>query len=123
PVRIRRLGAVVGAAGLAELLWGLRSLGRNLTPGVEPLPAGELVRTGAYARVRHPIYLGLILVLSGYALVWSNWRLALIAGWGALLFFEGKAKAEERHLEERFTGYTKYCRQVPRLLPWGRPGL
>lgn len=119
PARVRWLGALAGAAGLAEVLWGFRSLGRSLTPGVEPLPDGELVRSGAYARVRHPIYLGLILTLAGYTLWWSNWRLGLIAGWGAGLFFEGKAKAEEKHMAERFKEYDEYRRRVPRLFPWG----
>src|SRR3982750_1164605 len=68
PDWIRRLGILVLACGLSLALWGTRSLGRNLTPGVEPLADSELVTTGAYAHVRHPIYTGVVLSLAGYAL-------------------------------------------------------
>jgi protein-S-isoprenylcysteine O-methyltransferase Ste14 len=48
-------GAVLLAAGAAVGLAGARDLGRNLTPLPEPKPGGELVTTGVYARVRHPL--------------------------------------------------------------------
>ena len=120
PMPFRLLGALIAILGLGEMIWGFRSLGKSLTPGVEPLPQAELAKTGAYAYVRHPIYFGVILALAGYTLFWSNWRLAMIAGGVSLLFFDGKAAVEERYLVERFPGYEEYRRQVPRLLPRGR---
>jgi protein-S-isoprenylcysteine O-methyltransferase Ste14 len=42
PDRIRWLGAPLIAAGLALAAWGVRSLGRSLTPGTEPLPGAPL---------------------------------------------------------------------------------
>ena len=119
PVSLRFVGLPLLAAGLLVVAWGLRSLGRNLTPGVEPLPGGELVCKGAYAWVRHPIYLGLILILTGYTLLLSNWRLAMIALWASASFFGGKARAEERHLAQRFPSYGAYQQAVPRIMPWG----
>ena len=97
-VRIRWLGAPLIAAGLALAVWGVRSLGRSLTPGTEPLPGAPLVTSGAYAHVRHPIYAGIVLGLAGYTLAWSNWTLALLVGLLAGAYFNGKAKAEERWL-------------------------
>lgn len=114
PAWIRGLGAVVMAAGVLVMAWSARSLGRNLTPGIEPLPGAELVTTGAYAHVRHPIYAGVVLLLAGYTLVWSNWTLALLAGFSALQYFQAKARAEERWLMERFPAYQAYMRRVPR---------
>jgi protein-S-isoprenylcysteine O-methyltransferase Ste14 len=114
PDRIRWLGAPLIAAGLALAAWGVRSLGRSLTPGTEPLPAAPLVTSGAYAHVRHPIYGGIVLALAGYTLAWSNWTLALLVGLLALAYFSGKAKAEERWLVQRHPTYTAYIRQVPR---------
>ena len=66
PGWIRGLGAILIVAGAGMVVWGVRSLGRNLTPGIEPLPGGQLITTGAYAHVRHPIYTGAVLLLSGY---------------------------------------------------------
>lgn len=114
PAWIRRLALAPLAAGVLLMGWGVRSLGRNLTPGTEPLPEAELVTSGAYARVRHPIYAGLVLALTGYALAWSNWTLALALGLVSLQYFRAKARAEEAWLIRRFPAYERYMRQVPR---------
>jgi len=114
PDWIRWLGAAVMATGLVVVVWGVRSLGRNLTPGTEPLPAAELITTGAYAHARHPIYSGVVLLLAGYTLAWSNWTLGVVVGGIALQYFQAKAGAEERWLMERFPAYKAYMRHVPR---------
>jgi protein-S-isoprenylcysteine O-methyltransferase Ste14 len=114
PLWIRFAGMLVLAGGLIMLLWGARSLGRNLTPGTEPLATGELVTSGAYAHSRHPIYTGAVLALAGYTLAWSNWTLALIVGGIALIYFDAKARAEERWMLERFPLYERYMHHVHR---------
>jgi len=114
PDWIRWLGAVLMTAGALVLAWGVRSLGRNLTPGTEPLPGAELITSGAYAHVRHPIYAGVVLLLAGYTLAWSNWTLGLVVGVIALQYFQAKAGVEERWLMERFPAYKAYMRHVPR---------
>jgi protein-S-isoprenylcysteine O-methyltransferase Ste14 len=116
PVPVRSIGAVLMIIGLLLMMSGVRALGPSLTPGTEPLAGGELITTGVYARRRHPIYAGAVLLLTGYTLAWSNWTLALIAGGVALLFFEAKARREEQWLQARFPEYERYRRQVPRRL-------
>src|SRR3954454_2241423 len=66
PSWIRWIGAAIMGVGVVIVAWGTRSLGRNLTPGTEPLQSGELISSGAYAHSRHPIYTGLVLLLTGY---------------------------------------------------------
>jgi protein-S-isoprenylcysteine O-methyltransferase Ste14 len=114
PDRLRWLAAPLIGAGLALAVWGVRSLGRSLTPGTEPLPGAVLVTSGAYAHVRHPIYTGIVLGLAGYTLAWSNWTLALLVGLLAWTYFNGKARTEERWLMKRHPAYESYIRQVPR---------
>jgi protein-S-isoprenylcysteine O-methyltransferase Ste14 len=114
PAWIRWLGGAIMLGGTFVLVWGIRSLGRNITPGTEPLPDGELVTSGAYLHVRHPIYAGIVLLLAGYTLAWSNWTLALLLGFAALQYFKAKARAEERWLLQRFPGYEGYMIRVPR---------
>ena len=114
PDWIRWLGAGIMAVGAFIAAWGFRSLGKNLTPGTEPLPDAELVTSGAYTHFRHPIYTGLVLLLTGYTLIWSNWTLALILGFVAFQYFNAKGAAEERWLTRRFPAYQTYMRQVPR---------
>ena len=116
PARIRWWASALVLAGGMMFTWGARSLGRNLTPGTEPLAEAELVTTGAYAHVRHPIYTGAVLLLAGYTLAWSNWTLALLAGMGALQFFKAKARREEAWLFQRFPAYRAYRLQVPRMV-------
>jgi protein-S-isoprenylcysteine O-methyltransferase Ste14 len=116
PNWIRGVGGLLTLLGLALTIWGARSLGRSLTPGIEPLNNAELVTSGAYEHVRHPIYTGLVLLLAGYTLAWSNWTLALIVGSVSLLFLNGKAAAEEKWLLTRYPGYRAYMRYVPRRI-------
>jgi protein-S-isoprenylcysteine O-methyltransferase Ste14 len=112
PSWIRWLGGALLAAGIAVGVWGARSLGPSLTPGTEPLPRAPLVTEGAYAYVRHPIYLGVVLALAGYTVAWSNWTLGLVVGAIALAYFQGKASAEERWLLARYPAYEAYMRRV-----------
>ncbi len=114
PDWIRWLGAIPVAAGIGFVGWGIRSLGPALTPGTEPLPGAPLVVTGAYAHSRHPIYLGIVLLIAGYTLAWSNWTLAVVLGFVGLKYFERKARVEERWLLARHRGYEAYMRHVPR---------
>ncbi len=114
PGWIRWLGAALLVLGLATAGWGVRSLGPSLTPGTEPLPGARLVTSGAYAHVRHPIYLGVVLALAGYTVAWSNWTLGLVLGLIALAYFDAKAKAEERRLLERYPAYASYLKHVRR---------
>jgi protein-S-isoprenylcysteine O-methyltransferase Ste14 len=62
------------------------------------------------------MYAGAVLVLAGYALVWSNWTLALLVGVIARVYFSAKARAEERWLRERFRTYQSYMAHVSRRL-------
>jgi protein-S-isoprenylcysteine O-methyltransferase Ste14 len=114
PVWIRVIGGITALTGAAFLIWGFRSLGRNITPGIEPLPYADLVTSGAYAHVRHPIYSAAVLILTGYTLAWSNWTMALVVGVVSLQYFNAKARAEEHWLLARFPGYATYMRHVPR---------
>jgi protein-S-isoprenylcysteine O-methyltransferase Ste14 len=116
PAWIRFLGGILMAAGAFVVAWGVRSLGRNLTPGTEPLVGAELVTTGAYAHARHPIYAGAVLLLCGYTLAWSNWTLALVVGVIALQFFNAKARREEAWLTARFPAYQTYRLRVRRMV-------
>ena len=112
PAYMRWCGAVLLLCGAAVMLWSARALGRSLTPGIEPLPGAPLVTRGPYRYVRHPIYLGVTLLCAGYTLLWTNFIVAFAAGAVVWLYFEGKARAEERWLMDRYPDYKEYMRQV-----------
>jgi protein-S-isoprenylcysteine O-methyltransferase Ste14 len=116
PLWIRSFSVILLAAGLLLMLWAARSLGKNLTPGTEPVADGKLITHGAYAHLRHPMYAGVVLLLAGYTLAWSNWTLALLVGLLARAYFGAKARVEEKRLSRRFPAYQRYIAQVSRRL-------
>ncbi len=114
-----RLGMALMALGLATLLAGIVTLGKNLTPATEPLPGGQLVTRGIYRVVRHPIYLGVSTLLTGYGCFRGGWIAGAVVFVVTVAYFDRKARVEERFLVQRMTGYEEYRRRVPRILPGG----
>ncbi len=104
---------MVGAwAGLR----GHHDLGRHLTPFPRPKADAELIRSGIYAKVRHPLYLSVISLGFAWALLWRSGP-ALALAVLQLPFFQAKARKEEGWLRERFSGYEEYARRVKRFIP------
>jgi protein-S-isoprenylcysteine O-methyltransferase Ste14 len=111
-------GGVLIAAGVVLLVESARALGRSLTPFPSPVPGGTLRTDGVYALVRHPMYLGGVLLAAGWSVLFESvvgglLTLALTA------FFALKARHEETRLEEAYPGYAAYRRRTRRrLLPF-----
>ena len=111
------LGFVLVALGLAVSVAARTWLGRNWSSMVTLKRDHELIRSGPYRRVRHPIYTGLLLAVLGSTIALGQWRgliaLALITA--ALL---RKISIEERFLAQQFgVAYCRYRDEVPALLP------
>ncbi len=104
-------------AGALVFVKAGRALGSGLTPFPKPPADGDLVDTGPYAVVRHPIYSGGLLLFAGISFALSPWALA---GTAVLaLVFALKARVEERFLHERYPAYGDYCSRVRyRLVPF-----
>lgn len=109
-VGLMLVGAAVGAMGLL-------GLGRNLSPLPHPKDDAELVETGLYGLMRHPIYSGLIAGCAGWALVHNSLLTLLLAG-VVFVFFDFKARREERALAAHFPGYRAYQARVRRFIPF-----
>jgi protein-S-isoprenylcysteine O-methyltransferase Ste14 len=110
-------GAPVLGCGLALAVWARVRLGRNwgmpMTQRAEP----ELVRSGPYRFVRHPIYSGILLAILGTALTTSFVGLVAVVALGA--YFYASALVEERNLTASFpTAYPEYKRGTKMLIPF-----
>lgn len=105
------VGAWLGIAGVVDL-------GKNRTVSPVPKADGNLVTTGVYRRVRHPLYGSLIALGAAWSLAWATWigALVTVALW-RLLF--GKSTFEETLLESRFPDYGAYRETTPRFFPFG----
>ena len=110
-------GGILGAAGVGLAAAGVLALGRNLTPLPYPRKGANLVESGAYRAVRHPIYAGLVLAAFGWALAWRS-PITLVLAIVLLVFLDLKSRREERWLVEAFPAYAEYRRRVKKLVPF-----
>jgi protein-S-isoprenylcysteine O-methyltransferase Ste14 len=107
--------ALFATGGIVGVL-GVLHLGRNRTPFPRPLADSDLVETGVYSLVRHPLYLSVMLACLGWAGIWSSGpglALALVL----IGYLDAKARREERWLLERYPGYRTYADRVKRFVP------
>lgn len=80
----------------------------------------ELATTGVYARLRHPQYLGFILVITGFLLQWPTLLTAAMYPVLVIMYLR-LAKQEEQQAEHEFgERYRAYMANVPGFLPWRR---
>lgn len=94
-------GVTLTAAGVAVAIWARRHLGKYWSAEVTIRSGHELIRTGPYARIRHPIYTGMMLALVGTALAIGEYR-AIVALAITMFGFVRKAKKEESFLAGQF---------------------
>jgi protein-S-isoprenylcysteine O-methyltransferase Ste14 len=109
--------ALMAVGGLLIVLGGVQ-LGSSLTPFPAPRTGGELSATGVYARARHPMYGGGILLALGWSILFAS-VVGLVLTALLAVFFELKARREEAWLVDHYPAYADYRRRTPRkLLPW-----
>lgn len=113
---LQGLGVAIAVLGVALTAAGLMSLGNALTPFPRPRSNASLRTNGVYARVRHPIYGGLVVASLGWALWWlSAWGVAYVVL--VFIFFDRKATREEVWLRAKFPGYIEYRHRARKLIP------
>jgi protein-S-isoprenylcysteine O-methyltransferase Ste14 len=96
------LGAALACAGEAIRLRALRHLGANFSYVVRVGARHSLVTDGPYARVRHPLYAGLLVYFAGVPLVVREfWSWFVVMGWVGVSVAI-RIRREERALEARF---------------------
>lgn len=117
PDWLRWLGLGMGMLGDVLAWWVFSNLGNNVTPTVATRKNAQLVTSGPYRWVRHPLYvMGLILTI-GFALLAENWFIALAAILGFLLLAI-RVRGEEARLIEKFGDeYRSYMKKTGRFLP------
>jgi protein-S-isoprenylcysteine O-methyltransferase Ste14 len=111
------IGLTALPAGLGFSVWARLHLGTNWSVSVTLKEGHELVRSGPYGLVRHPIYTGCLLALAGAVLIGAQWRglAGLLLIFGSLAY---KVRVEENWLSGHFGGdYAQYRRDVAALIP------
>jgi protein-S-isoprenylcysteine O-methyltransferase Ste14 len=111
------LGLVVFFCGLGLAVWARICLGRNWGMPMSEKTDPDLITTGPYKLIRHPIYSGLLLALLGTAIAVSTYLLILVGLFGAYFIFA--AVVEERRMTELFPeSYQKYKRSTKMMIPF-----
>jgi len=112
------LGLLITAAGMLLSVWARLHLGRNWSGLVTIKEGHELITSGPYALVRHPIYTGLLMAFLGTAVAIGDWR-GLLALAMATVALWRKLRFEERWMRQEFgDAYAVYSRRVAALVPF-----
>jgi protein-S-isoprenylcysteine O-methyltransferase Ste14 len=111
------VGFIVMLAGLGFSVWARRHIGANWSATVTVKEGHELVRTGPYAIVRHPIYTGLLAAFFGMAIIVDAWKVEIGLPLIAFAFIR-KLRIEEGYMAAQFgSAYDDYKRHVRALIP------
>ena len=112
------IGAAVAVAGLLFAVWAREHLGSNWSRSVTIKQGHELITTGPYAVVRHPIYTGILTGFLGTAIALSQVRGVIVF---AIVFFVfwAKLSMEEEWMRSQFgETYAKYVHRTAALVPY-----
>lgn len=111
------LGYLVATLGVIVLLRSIREISIKKFLIESETQANDLIIKGIYSRIRHPLYLGLVLIFGGYFMVSGTWgagvHLACL-----ILYLPFGIQFEEKNLLEFFgDAYREYQRKVPAFFP------
>ncbi len=114
----RAAGLAITWVGLAIRIWAIVALGQAFRTTVEVDPGQAVISTGPYARIRHPSYAGLLLILAGFGFAVGGWRslaVCVLLPLPALLL---RIRVEEAEMT-RVLGdtYRRYQQHTKRLIP------
>ncbi|MCE5218349.1 isoprenylcysteine carboxylmethyltransferase family protein, partial [bacterium] len=110
------IGTLLGVLGVSVRISGLRSLGRHFVVAVQVPEDHTLVQEGLYRHLRHPLYLGNLLLMFSLGLVLGvtyTWAAVALGVVGVVW----RIRIEERLLLEKLPGYAEYRSHTAALIP------
>jgi protein-S-isoprenylcysteine O-methyltransferase Ste14 len=111
------LGVAIQSAGLWFAIWARKTLGRHWSGELTVKEGHEIVKSGPYRFIRHPIYTGILVMGLGTAVTSNSWH-ALIGFAVMSAAYWRKIRMEERWLVDAFGGaYVEYKRDSWALIP------
>jgi protein-S-isoprenylcysteine O-methyltransferase Ste14 len=111
------VGAAITIAGLLFAVWARVTIGTNWSRSVTIKRGHELITSGPYSVVRHPIYTGILIGFLGTAIATTQYR-GILAFLLVFLSLWHKLRLEERWMHDQFgPAYTAYARRTAALIP------
>jgi protein-S-isoprenylcysteine O-methyltransferase Ste14 len=118
PMWLAWVGSFAGVASTVLLVWSHVELGDNFSGGVKVRTSHQLVTSGPYRWVRHPMYTAFILLGMAWFFLWGNWFISgLWLGATALAIATRLNDEEAMMLREFGAEYEAYSRSTGRLFP------
>jgi protein-S-isoprenylcysteine O-methyltransferase Ste14 len=118
PQRLVAVGVAIYTIGLAVAIAGRVQLGGNWSDieAAQVLTHQTVVNHGLYRYVRHPIYVGDLLLLAGLEIALNSWLVLGIVVLAPIVL--SRAVREEELLKQSLTGYREYCKTSKRFIPF-----
>jgi len=114
---VKTIGVIICALGIGFAVWARVHLGKNWGMPMSVKENPELVTSGPYAYLRHPIYTGILLAMLGSALTEGiTWLVPFVI---FSIYFFYVAKEEEQIMRELFPAeYGEYQKRTKMLVPF-----
>lgn len=110
------INLILAGLGVIIIIVSMLQLSRNLSPFPTPKKDSELVVTGLFKYVRHPIYSGILMTTFFLAIYLnSGYKLIIVLLLGTLFYY--KSNYEEGELRKKFPGYESYRASTGRFFP------
>jgi protein-S-isoprenylcysteine O-methyltransferase Ste14 len=110
------IGNSISFCGLSLIFWAKKTLGENFSECTDMYIPNSIVTVGPYKAIRHPIYTGNIVFLSGLAIACSSIVLIAITIF-FVIFYSKSASIEEQELQLKYPDYQKHIEVTGRFLP------
>jgi len=117
PIWVGWLGIAIALIGFGLRIWSMRVLGKFYTRTLKVTESQSIVRAGPYRLIRHPGYLGSILIWSGVAASTTNWLVLLIVWIVMFSVYVYRIQSEEKMLLTANAEYADYRKNTWRLIP------
>jgi protein-S-isoprenylcysteine O-methyltransferase Ste14 len=116
PTFLNTIFLIISIIGLLIIIVALLQLNKSLSPFPTPKFNSELIQTGLYKYMRHPIYTGIILMTFGYGL-YTNSLFKIFISIALLILFYFKSSYEESMLLRKYLDYSEYKKTTGRFTP------
>jgi protein-S-isoprenylcysteine O-methyltransferase Ste14 len=115
-VQLGWCGALISLAGIAVFVWSMAHLAAQYSPCYDAKLPSQIISTGPYSRIRHPVYTANLLTIAGGMI--ASGSLWMVLNFVVLFaFYVNSARIEERALSFAFTSYDSYRSNTGRFFP------
>lgn len=112
------VGVALIIAGLAIRIHSIKALNQQFTYTITQIDNHMLIESGLYKHIRHPGYLGQLIIFGGIAVGLSNWLSVILMMASVLPGDAYRINAEERFMRDQIgEGYAQYQMRTKKLIP------